>query len=155
MLPRLFAIALGFLALSDTAFGRIGNSGPNVFAPRPIDHSSEVKSGSHAGRARSLSKLSKLSKLDVIDREKIKHGIKPKLGGLEQLHGRFDYSWQDLKVPPFGDDKAKKKRGGKAKPRDKKGAGLRKLKTDQRRRLSEEDSEDVEVKDLSPGWITP
>lgn len=151
MLPRLFAIALALLAFSDTAFGRIGNIGPNVFAPRPTDHSSEVKTGSHnAGRSRSLSKLSKLPKLDVIDHEKIKHGFKPELGKLE-----FDYSWQDLKVPPFGPDKMAKKQGEKAKLPHKKGTGLRKLKIDPRRRLSEDVSEDADVKDLVPNWVIP
>ena len=131
MFPRLFTIALAILAFSDLAFGRIGSSAPNVFAPRPVDHSSN-KAGDSKGRSRSLSKLGKLN--DVA--EKLK------------LDGRNEGLWKELKkghqlMDAFGLDKEGHKMDWvhQAKLDKKKGPGgqLRKLKMANRRKMEEED----------------
>lgn len=130
MFPRLFTIALAILAFSDLALGRIGHSAPNVFAPRPVDHSSN-KAGKSKGRSRSLSKLGKLN--DVA--EKLK------------LDGRNEGLWKELKkghqlMDAFGLDKEGHKMDWvpKAKLDKKKGTGgqLRKLKMPNRRKMEEE-----------------
>eukprot|EP00804_Cyclotella_cryptica_P008040 CCRYP_004550-RA/>CCRYP_004550-RA protein AED:0.11 eAED:0.11 QI:0/-1/0/1/-1/1/1/0/153 len=54
MIPRHFAISFSLLAFSDVAFGRIGSREPNVFAPRPIRNSSNLKAGDKGKSGRGL-----------------------------------------------------------------------------------------------------
>lgn len=145
MLPRLFSIALALLAFSDVAFGRIGNSEPNVFAPRPVGNTSNLKVGSHnhEGRTRSLSKHGKLDEVA----EKLKHD------------GRAQGLWKELNkghqlMDAFGVEGHKKL--DEAKPVHKKNESgkLRKLKAEKRRRLSEEESDAIDTEPV-PNFVIP
>lgn len=141
MFPRLFAIALAFLAFSDVAFGRIGNSAPNVFAARPIPSNAKVGSQNPKGRSRSLSKGGSIH------------------DSIEQLKPLGTKIWDELKewkeFDAFGPEKKIELEFGKKKELDhkKKGPGkLRKLKN--RRRLLEEEAKEV-VKEPVPNFVIP
>jgi hypothetical protein len=135
MFSRLLTIALALLAFSDVAFGRIGNSGPNVFASRPVGHSPEFKARTPKGRSRSLSK----------------HGKPNHVAEKLQPNARAKSVWEELKeFDHFGAWGPEKNHAGlnleKADPEKKKRPGkLRKLRTEESK---SEESEELVVREV-------